>query len=206
VNWYGAHMPQMVANGLNTRSAEEIASAIADLRFNCIRLPFSLDNVFGNFSVPSPKASLAANPALESESPLKIFDATVKALTDRGLMVILNNHVSSSGWCCTEWDQEGLWYTDRYPESAWLEGLGFMAARYRDNPLVVGFDLRNELRPANSVRPTWGKGAESSDWAVAAVKGAERVLKENDGLLIIVSGVYFSTFLCDVPSRPIHME
>ena len=34
----------------------------------------------------------------EASSALEVFDATVKGLTDNGLMVILNNHVSKSMW------------------------------------------------------------------------------------------------------------
>ena len=30
--------------------------------------------------------------------------------------------------------------------------------RYRDNPLVVAMDLRNELRAAHHHYPTWGDG------------------------------------------------
>lgn len=205
VNWYGAHLEQMVNNGLNTRSAGQIAKSIADLGFNCVRLPFSLDNIFGNYSgVPRPKISLHANPELQDLSPLEIFDQTIMKLTKAGLMVILNNHVSSSGWCCTNSDNEGLWYTQKYPEPMWLHGLGFMAARYRDNALVIGFDLRNELRPAGSIWPDWGSGIRQQDWSMAAVKGAERVVQSNDQLLIIVSGVYYSIFLCNVPVWPIH--
>ena len=45
--------------------------------------------------------------------------------------------------------KEGLWYTEDFPEPAWLQHLGFLAARYRDNPRVVGFDIRNLADPMN---------------------------------------------------------
>jgi len=207
VNWYGAHLKQMTANGLNRRSASEISQAILDAGFNCVRLPFSLDNVLGNFShVPKPQVSLAACPDLQDMSPLEIFDATLRALTDKGLMVILNNHVSKSEWCCSLSDHEGLWYTPDYPESSWIDSLRMMAARYRENPLVVGFDLRNEIRPSGFLWPDWNTKNNQTDWAAASVRGAEAVLEENENMLIIVSGTYFSNFLCQVPSRPIHSE
>lgn len=41
---------------------------------------------------------------------------TVEALTNQGVMVFLNNHVSSAGWCCSNGDGEGLWWTRKYNE------------------------------------------------------------------------------------------
>mmetsp|Transcript_38482 Transcript_38482/g.107230 ORF Transcript_38482/g.107230 Transcript_38482/m.107230 type:complete len:603 (-) Transcript_38482:94-1902(-) len=205
VNWYGAHLKQMAANGLNRQPLAKIAAAVVELGFNCVRLPFSLDLVLGGLSrLPDPNMSLAANPELLDLTPLEVFDATVKALTAKGVMVVLNNHVSSGGWCCSLTDGEGMWYTEQYPEDAWLRGIGIMAARYRTDPLVVGFDLRNEIRSSSLGSPTWGSGDTASDWSLGATRGAERVLLENEDMLIIISGLHFSGFLCDVPRRPVH--
>ncbi|CAE7832431.1 unnamed protein product [Symbiodinium sp. KB8] len=207
VNWYGAHLPQLAANGLNRQTAGEIARTIVASGFNCVRLPFSLDGVVGNISrLPNPEVSLAANPAIQDVSPLELFDVTVHELTANGLMVILNNHVSTSMWCCSTTDQEGLWYTSAYPESAWLHALGLMTSRYKDNPLVVGFDLRNEIRPSGFAWPGWHTNDARTDWAAASVRGARRVLDANENMLIIISGVYFGLFLCQVPTYPVHTE
>lgn len=207
VNWYGAHLEQMVSNGLNVRPLAEVARSITELGFNCVRLPYSLDLVLGNQShVPDPDVSLAANPELKEKTPLEVFDVTIKALTDVGLMVILNNHISSAGWCCNSYDGEGLWYTTKYPEDVWMKATSFMAQRYANNSLVVGFDLRNEIRPSGEVIPSWGTGDPKTDWGRAAEKAAKRVVAKNDNMLIIVSGLYYSEFLCDVPKRPIHQS
>lgn len=205
VNWYGAHMPQMVSNGLNVQPLAGIAKSIVDLGFNCVRLPYSLDLVLGNFTqVPDPAVSLAANPDLQRKSPMEVFDLTLEALTKEGLMVIVNNHVSSSGWCCSIDDGQGLWYTDEYPAEVWLDSVSLIAERYANNSLVTGFDLRNEIRPAGDVVPTWGTGDHKTDWALAAEAAAQRVLAKNNNMLVIVSGLDFSKFLCDLPKRPIH--
>ena len=84
-------------------------------------------------------------------------------------------------------DGEGLWYTEDFPESAWLHHLGFLAARYRGNPRVVGFDIRNEIRSTDSVTPTWGSGG--TDWALAASKGSRQVLDANPDMLLFISGL-----------------
>lgn len=207
VNWYGAHLPQMVANGLDRVGPGQIAKTISESGFNCVRLPFSLDGVIGNFSrVPDPKVSLAACPELQDRSPLEVFDATVDQLTQHGLMVILNNHVSTSMWCCDTSDGEGLWYTKKYPEASWLNALSLMADRYKENPLVMGFDLRNELRPAGNVWPQWGGNESATDWPRAATKAATTILEKNENMLIIISGLYFGIFLCQVPTYPVHSE
>ena len=46
VNWYGAHMEGHVVNGLDKQTISSIASTIKSLGFNCIRLPFSLEQFF----------------------------------------------------------------------------------------------------------------------------------------------------------------
>ena len=54
--------------------------------------------------------------------------------------------MSSAGWCCHDDDGNGFWYTDQYPEEVFFEHWSFMAERYLNNPLVIGADLRNEVR------------------------------------------------------------
>eukprot|EP00929_Paragymnodinium_shiwhaense_P112290 TRINITY_DN8054_c0_g1_i3.p1 TRINITY_DN8054_c0_g1~~TRINITY_DN8054_c0_g1_i3.p1 ORF type:complete len:619 (+),score=62.01 TRINITY_DN8054_c0_g1_i3:67-1923(+) len=210
VNWYGMHLEQLVANGLNKRELSDIVRRIVEMRFNCVRLPYSLDLFLGQGRDPWPpeaaEKSLAANPALQSLTPLEIFDKMVEDLTAAGLVVILNDHTSSAKWCCSETDGEGLWYTKSYNESVWLENLHDVAERYRENPLVAGFDLRNEIRATRVAYPTWGTGIGETDWAMAAVKGARRVLEGDPDQLIIVSGLSYSMFLCNVTRRPIHVE
>jgi len=171
-------------------------------------LPFSLDMVVGNSSIapiPNAKELLAANPKLQDLSSLQVFDATLQSLTDAGLLVILNNHVSRGAWCCDTEDGEGLWYTADFPEEDWLYGLTFIAKRYQNNARVVGFDLRNEIRSSPLGNPDWGSGNPKTDWALAATKAGLSVLEESPELLIIVSGISYSMFLCDVPRHPLHL-
>lgn len=208
VNWYGAHMEMLVNNGLNVKGLEEIASFIVQLKaFNCVRLPYSLDSLnMSNEDIPDRFSALCHNPELQAATPLEIFDATVKALTDAGLLVVLNNHVFRRGWCCSFDDGEGLWYNEDFEESVWLHHLGFMSRRYKDNPRVVGFDIRNEIRSTAQAVPSWGTGRAESDWALAAAKGSRRVLQEDPDMLVIVSGLEYSMYLCRVPAYPLHLQ
>lgn len=67
---------------------------------NCIRLTYSMQLFYSNNVVPD--KYLTANPELKGKRAMEIFDITVQTLTDVGLMVILNNHTSSSQWCCSD--------------------------------------------------------------------------------------------------------
>ena len=44
---------------------------------------------------------ISANPELFNITAMDLFDLTVKELTNAGVLVILNNHISSSMWCCS---------------------------------------------------------------------------------------------------------
>merc|ERR1711887_276219 len=147
VNWYGAHMEDLVVNGLDVQPIENIAEKIAELGFNCVRLPFALDNIFKNPVIKAER--LTANPGLVGMTAMEVFDETIKALTDAKIIILPNNHMSTAMWCCSYDDGEGLWYTDEYPEEDFIEGWRQITTRYKDNPWVAGMDLRNELRPSH---------------------------------------------------------
>ena len=53
---------------------------------------------------------VAANPDLKGKTSMEVFDATVQALADAGVMIILNNHISTAEWCCSSTDGNGLWH------------------------------------------------------------------------------------------------
>lgn len=54
--------------------------------------------------------------------------------------------MSNAAWCCSYEDMNGFWYTPDYPEEIFFDHWSFIAERYLDNPLVIGADLRNEVR------------------------------------------------------------
>ena len=161
-------MNRYVANGLNKVTVDFMAKSIAGLGFNCVRLTYSLEQVDRNPRVQD--WAVAANPHLKGKSSMEVLDATVKALTDNGVMVILNNHVSNAIWCCSTSDGNGLWYNPDYSERKWVSILEQMTTRYKDNAMVIGNDLRNELRKdeKNKRIPLWGTHLPRNDWRMAA--------------------------------------
>ena len=109
VNWYGAHMEDMVVNGLDRQPIQFIADTIAELGFNCVRLPWALDTLFLDPVIKEER--LSANTELVGGTAMDLLDAVVEALTKAEVITILNNHVSTAQWCCHP--EDGLWYTDK---------------------------------------------------------------------------------------------
>ena len=203
VNWYGAHMEGHVVNGLDRQPVASIANTIASLGFNCVRLPFSLEQFYDNPVIEADR--LSANPDLVGLSSMSVFEAVVEGLTEAGLMVILNNHNSKAGWCCSEQDGEGLWWTDSYPEEMWLQALASLADTFSANSLVVGMDLRNELRAAHYHSPVWGGGGKY-DWARAAETAGNLVLDISPHLLVIVEGLEYAGTVEGARVRPVNIS
>ena len=111
VNWIGAHMDDGVVAGLDRVHRSALAETIASLGFNCVRFPFSV--WMTQQTSPVPDRFLTANPDLSGSAPLQVYDACVAALTGAGLIVIPNCHMLCAGWCCSNDDQNGLWYNGR---------------------------------------------------------------------------------------------
>jgi len=210
VNWSGAQLEGYVVNGLDKQPLKFIVDKIAALGFNCIRLVNSMDVIYKN-PVIDPER-LSANPDLVGKTAMEIHDEVVKVLTEANLMVIINNHMSNAGWCCSLEDGNGMWYTPEYPEEVFFEHWTFMAERYLDNPLVIGADLRNEVRyiedenvPGGVRYATWGLGIETLDFNTAAEKAALRVHEANPNMLIIVGGIVGGGFLGPAYIAPIRV-
>ena len=83
-----------------------------------------------------------------------------------------------------------------------------LTARYAGNKRVVGNDLRNELRPDETIglMPVWGNDIELNDWRIAATKAGNDILKINPDLLVIVQGISFANNLKGVADKPITLE
>lgn len=197
-NWYGTESTDYVVAGLQTESLQNIVSEIKSLGFNTVRLPWSNQMYESNPVVGD--YALAANPSLEGENALTIFDQVISALTNAGIMVILDNHSSNAEWCCSTSDGNTLWYNSSYPETSWINDWEGMVQRYASNPYVIGADLRNEPRGT----ATWG-GSASTDWHAAAQRGGKAIQTVNSTLLIFAEGVSYAGDLSGVASLPVSL-
>lgn len=124
-------------------------------------------------------------------------------------MVVLDLHMLDAGWCCSETDENGLWYNTNWTADDWLQSLKDMTARFSSNPLVVAVDIKNELRSATlnkvTITPQWGNGDPKTDWAMAAESGGKQVLAANPKVLVIVEGLEYAGNLEGVANRPIQL-
>lgn len=99
INRYGASDEHFIPGGLDVQHRDTIAKTIRALGFNSVRLPYADEMVMLDPEIPDHR--LAANPDLIGRCALDIFDAVVTSLTDAGIAVIINSHITSAIWCCS---------------------------------------------------------------------------------------------------------
>lgn len=228
VNWAG-HLETHIPEGLHRQSISNIADFIADQGFNCVRLTYSIDwalnpnesvsDSFNNAAtlayVPESNASfvemysqvVAQNPFVVNATVRDVFGEVVDQLWKRGVMTLLDNHVSRAQWCCNLTDGNGWWDTaydytstnSRYfNTSLWLDGLEAVAGWALDShPGVVAMSLRNEIRQYL----LQGTNGPYDDWYTNVQNAAELVHKTNPNVLIVVGGGYSATDLTMVKDR-----
>lgn len=212
INW-AAHLEPNIPEGLHRRPVPDLAAWIADNGFNCVRLTYSTDMAL-NPGLPvrdsfrkaaaetgAPEQDLLrlydraadVNPFVANATVRDVFDAVIAALWDRGVMTILDNHVSKASWCCDLDDGNGWWAdapvyaasNSRYFDAdAWLAGLQAVALWTRGNPAVVGLALRNELRA------TWTQILFAPSTWYSKMSAAARLVHEaNPDALVVVGGL-----------------
>ncbi|MFI1258873.1 glycoside hydrolase family 5 protein [Streptomyces netropsis] len=185
-NHHAGEKADQMPLGLDRAPLSRILGGFHELGLNSIRLPFSNEMI--KDTRPVSDASVAANPRLRGKTPLQVYDAVIQELTDQGFAVILNNHTSSSKWCCGL-DENAMWNSNQ-TTAAWEADWIAMAKRYKGNSRVVGADLYNEVRPHNIDFPNWGENGGGQDWFSAAQRAGDRILTEaNPDLLIIIEGI-----------------
>jgi endoglucanase len=207
VNWYGASEDMGVPAGLDRIDRGTLAGLVAAQGFNSVRLPFSV--WMTEQTAPVPQRALTANPDLFGKNPLEVFDACVKALTDKGLIVIPNCHLLDFGWCCTDDDTNGLWFNDRFPPQKFTAAWQVIATRYASNPLVAGMDIKNEPRSAKVggqvLKPTWGTGGRT-DFAAMYTSVGNAIHNVDPHALIICEGLGYASDLTGVHNHPVKLN
>jgi endoglucanase len=74
--------------------------------------------------------------------------------------------------------------------------------------LVVGNDLRNEIRPdfKNKLYATWGDGNIKTDWKLAATNCGNQLLESLPHQLIIVEGLNYANTMSMIKESPIQLS
>lgn len=206
INWYGASDRLFVPGGLDVRHRRDIAALIRRMGFNSVRMPYSDEMVRSNPVVAPGLLSANGDLAAGGVRALDVFEAVVNALTDAGLAVIVNNHITQATWCCGVNPCDAAWCNDylgplcrvRQGEAEWIENWMSVMRRFTDNERVVGADLRNE------VRGLWGTITWDA-WASAAERAAGRLLSLRRDWLMIVEGIASANDLAGAWRRPVRL-
>jgi len=191
VNWFGLETNNQEPHGIWVRDYRSMVKQIADLGFNAIRLPWSNEilrsdakasdsNGFGQSGPDAYDGSNPINKNLVGKSPLEIMDKVIEAAGEFGVKIILDNHSREpDGYM-----NEQVWYTDKTPESLWIDDWVSLAKRYAGNTTVVAADLDNEPHGIAS----WGAGNSTTDWNSAAERCGNAILAANPDWVIVVEG------------------
>ncbi|KAK6242182.1 Glycoside hydrolase [Theobroma cacao] len=205
VNWV-SHLEPMVAEGLSKLPMDVIAKRIVSTGFNCVRLTWPLFLVtndslasltvrqsFQRLGLLESIAGIQTNnPSIIDVSLLKAYQAVVSSLGENNVMVILDNHISKPGWCCSNFDGNGFFGDQYFNPDIWITGLTRMATLFNAVTNVVGMSLRNELR---------GPKQTVNDWYRYMQKGAEAVHSANPDVLVILSGLNYDKDLSFIRNR-----
>ncbi|XP_059633648.1 glycosyl hydrolase 5 family protein-like [Cornus florida] len=209
VNWV-SHLDPMVAEGLSKQPVDAISKKIVSMGFNCVRLTWPLFLVtndslafltvrqsFQNLGLIESIGGFQTNNPDFIDLPLiRAYQAVVSSLGDNNVMVILDNHISKPGWCCSNFDGNGFFGDQYFDPDLWVKGLTRMATMFNGTPNVIGMSLRNELR---------GPRQNANDWYRYMQKGAEAVHTANPGVLVIVSGLSYDKDLSFLHKQPMNL-
>ncbi len=182
VNWFGFETHNYVVHGLWSRDYKDMLDQIKSLGYNVIRLPFSNEVLNPGVTPNGIDFSSGKNADLQGLTSIEVMDKIISYGGSIGLKFILDNHRSNAGSSAQE---NGLWYTDAYPESRWISDWEMLARRYKNYSNVIGADLRNE--PHDNA--CWGCGDPKLDWRLAAEKAGNAILAINPNWYIFVEGI-----------------
>lgn len=133
------------------------------------------------------------NPSLSSATTRATFGAIIKSLGAQGIMVILDNHNSKAGWCCSNddgngWPDVGSGYvaanSRNFNTEQWYQGLEAMSTWGKAFPNVIGYALRNELRAVT--------GQNNADWYGFVEKAAAAVHRGDPEGLVVIGGINYA--------------
>ena len=209
VNWGGGQQDEGVPWGLDRMHRDEIAARVAALGLNHVRLPFAVGSILttkGNpVTTPVPDNRVAANPDLTGRASWDVLQAVTESCLAAGLYVILNQHLLYPGWCCSAADNNGFWYNDSWPASAFIRCWEQVAARFAASP-AVGYDIHNEPRPAvigGAVRtPSWGTGS-NTDFRQMYETMTTLIRRQHPGALMFCEGLSYASDLTGWRTAPV---
>ncbi|XP_044491087.1 glycosyl hydrolase 5 family protein-like isoform X1 [Mangifera indica] len=210
VNW-ASHLEPVVAEGLSKKPVDAISKEILAMGFNCVRFTWPIylatnDSLasltvrqsFLKIGLTETIAGIQTNnPSIIDLPLIEVFQAVVSNLGANNVMVILDNHITKPGWCCSNTDGNGFFGDQYFDPQLWINGLTKMATLFNGVTNVIGMSLRNELR---------GPKQNINDWYRYMQRGAEAMHSANPNVLVILSGLNFDKDLSFIDNQPVNLS
>ena len=189
-NWFGYNTGSNCFDGLWACDLNSSLASIADHGFNLLRVPISTEliNNWADGNYPEANYNKATNSYLEGMNSLEIFDYVVGQCRANGIKIMIDIH-------CAVTDSMGhmkpLWTDGDISEQDYLDGLSWMAERYKNDDTIIAYDLENEPhgKQNESPRAKWDNSKDADNWKYVAEKAANAVLSKNENVLVMVEGI-----------------
>jgi endoglucanase len=142
------HQEIMIPEGLQHSSVQDIVAWFPKFGLNSVRLTFAIEMI-DDYLANSPNQTLeksvinalgssngtkvlnqilSKNPQFtKNTTRLQIWDAVGKELSNQGIIIHLDNHMSKAFWCCADNDENGWFGSKYFNVENWKRGLAFMA-------------------------------------------------------------------------------
>jgi endoglucanase len=180
INFFGFETEVYCLHGLWQVSLKSLLDFIKNNKFNAIRIPLSLELVFGLDTLKCKSINTTENPEMTNWTPGQLLDTVVNECAKRGILIMPDIHRSTGNGTITE-----LWYDTLYSENKLIDAWKIIVKRYINNTNMFAVDLRNEPHG----KATWGISNPKTDWNKAAERIGNAILDINPRLLIFVEGV-----------------
>lgn len=180
VNIFGFETEVYCLHGLWQVSLKSLLDFIQNNNFNAVRLPVSMELIFGLDTLKCKSINTSVNPELKDITAGKLLDLVIDECHKRNILVMPDIHRFTGDGTISE-----LWYDDKNPESRMIDAWKIIVKRYINKPNVFAIDLKNEPHG----RVTWGNTNPNTDWNKAAERIGNSILDINPKLLIFVEGV-----------------
>lgn len=204
INWEGFNDSARMLHGLDRQALPVILGHLRALGFDSVRVPFA--NELLRSTEPTRDEFARLHPWLRGLPAREAFVRVVDELTRAGFLVVLDNHQTSLGFYPAG---DGMWFTADHGEDDWIADWVAVADLFRDNPRVIGYELRNEVRAATVGdtlhTPTWGGGGPD-DWKRAQIAAARAIWARDAAKIVFVSGLNYQLDLGDAYSDPFTPE
>lgn len=178
INWFGMEVSTHAPHGLWVRDYKQMLAHIKSLGYNLIRLPYSVEAMKSSH-IYGIDFTIGANAELRGKTPLEVMDLIVQEARKQGLLILLDSH------CLKDGIISQVWYGDGFTEKDWIDTWTMLAKRYKNQPNVIGADLKNEPHG----RASWGTNDPFTDWRLAVQRAGDKILEINPDWLIVVEGI-----------------